>query len=261
MQAAIVERTPNSATAAQLHRFRSAEYCRANARNAAGAETLARGLRAATAVSDASCDTYEADAPDGSLDKDFFSCGEFATTVADECVIAAAADKEWDRLHASLQFDQTQDNSSLVESVSASSDLLHIWTLAHCLRRPILVYGPPAENDSRRGLFLPFLLQQSDVFRVPVCLLLHQSRFIALAQVLHSHFSRIQVAACSSIRRLGMTGMIGLIWHVGMIGSIWHVYIIGGEFGTVKAANTRFTLIERLGLCSGNTRWAAELWN
>uniref|UniRef100_A0A8D8SW55 ubiquitinyl hydrolase 1 n=1 Tax=Cacopsylla melanoneura TaxID=428564 RepID=A0A8D8SW55_9HEMI len=111
-------------------------------------------------------------------------------------------------MHASLlhfSLDETQweeDWASLVSLASqpgAALEQLHVWALAHILRRPIIVYGVKYVKSFRgedigyarfEGVYLPFLWDPGFCSRSPLSLGYTRGHFSALVPILPSYRGR-----------------------------------------------------------------------
>ncbi|XP_063703326.1 ubiquitin thioesterase trabid [Culicoides brevitarsis] len=120
-------------------------------------------------------------------------------------------------LHFTLEETQWEEDWSTLLSLASqpgsSLEQLHIFTLAHILRRPIIVYGVKYVKSFRgedlgyarfEGLYLPLLWDQSFCIRSPITLGYTRGHFSALVPM-EPYPNRIDSARCVNSDQDGVT--------------------------------------------------------
>uniref|UniRef100_A0A336MV22 ubiquitinyl hydrolase 1 n=1 Tax=Culicoides sonorensis TaxID=179676 RepID=A0A336MV22_CULSO len=120
-------------------------------------------------------------------------------------------------LHFTLEETQWEEDWSTLLSLASqpgsSLEQLHIFTLAHILRRPIIVYGVKYVKSFRgedlgyarfEGLYLPLLWDQSFCIRSPIALGYTRGHFSALVPM-EPYPNRIDSARCVNSDQEGVT--------------------------------------------------------
>ncbi len=83
--------------------------------------------------------------------------------------------------------------SIIVPATPSLFQALHVFALAHILRRPIIVYGPrdvsepdyQVELNTCRGVYLPWLLPPADCVRDPITLYVFIFNYTFCFHVIH----------------------------------------------------------------------------